>query len=170
MLCPIELKLKYFNMRYWLLKLIHFMTLVSFYTLWKPQKIRVVLKFWGLGTLQACNFIKKRLQYRSFPVNFAKLLRTSILKNVCQRLLLNADSSLSCHKWTKILQIFLNTLSQILLFGNSSFDTNDYIKIINSTINHFFQLRDSVFFLFFFIFIFFLLSNKKISRYQRFFY
>ena len=99
--CPIELKLKYFNMRYWLLKLIHFMTLVSFYTLWKPQKIRVVLKFWGLGTLQACNFIKKRLQYRSFPVNFAKLLRTSILKNICQRLLLNADSSLSCHKGTK---------------------------------------------------------------------
>ena len=101
MLCPRELKLKYFNMRYWLLKLIHFMTLFSFYTPRKPQKIRVVLTFWGLGTLQACNFIKKRLQYKSFPVNFAKLLRTSILKNICQRLLLNADSSLSCHKGTK---------------------------------------------------------------------
>ena len=26
--------------------------------------------------LKACNFIKKRLQHRSFPVNIAKLLRT----------------------------------------------------------------------------------------------
>ena len=26
-------------------------------------------------SLQACNFIKKRLQHRSFPMNFAELLR-----------------------------------------------------------------------------------------------
>ena len=38
---------------------------------------------------QICNFIKKRLQRRCFPVNIAKLLRTSILKNICERLLLN---------------------------------------------------------------------------------
>ena len=38
--------------------------------------------------LQACNFIKKRLQHRYFPVKFAKLLRTPILKNICKRLLL----------------------------------------------------------------------------------
>ena len=30
---------------------------------------------------QACNFIKKRLQHRCFPVNSAKFLRTPILKN-----------------------------------------------------------------------------------------
>ena len=34
------------------------------------------------------NFIKKRLQYRYFPVKFAKFLRTPILKNICERLLL----------------------------------------------------------------------------------
>ena len=33
--------------------------------------------------LKACNFIKKRLQYRCLPLKFAKLLRTPILKNIC---------------------------------------------------------------------------------------
>ena len=36
----------------------------------------------------AGNFIKKRLQYRCFPMKFAKILRTPILKNICERLLL----------------------------------------------------------------------------------
>ena len=35
--------------------------------------------------LQACNFIKKRLQHRDFPVNIAKFLRTPFLQNICQR-------------------------------------------------------------------------------------
>ena len=39
--------------------------------------------------LQTCNFIKKRLQHRYFPVKFAKFLTTSILKNICEWLLLN---------------------------------------------------------------------------------
>ena len=38
--------------------------------------------------LQACNFIKKRLQHWYFPVKFAKFSRTLILKNLCERLLL----------------------------------------------------------------------------------
>ena len=37
---------------------------------------------------KACNFMKKRLQDRSFPVNIAKFLRTPSLKNICERLLL----------------------------------------------------------------------------------
>ena len=36
---------------------------------------------------KTCNFIKKRLQHRCFPVNIAKLFRTPILKNLCERLL-----------------------------------------------------------------------------------
>ena len=36
--------------------------------------------------LQACNSIKMRFQHMSFPVNIAKNLRTSILKNICERL------------------------------------------------------------------------------------
>ena len=41
---------------------------------------------WSL--LQACKFIKKRLQHRCFPVKYVKFLRTSILKSICKRLLL----------------------------------------------------------------------------------
>ena len=36
-----------------------------------------------------CNFIKKRLQNRCFPVKFAKFLRTSFLRDICERLLLH---------------------------------------------------------------------------------
>ena len=39
-----------------------------------------------VASLQACNFIKKRLQHRCFLVNFAKILRAPILKNICERL------------------------------------------------------------------------------------
>ena len=38
--------------------------------------------------LQLCSFIKKRLQHRFFPLKFAKFLRTLILKNISERLLL----------------------------------------------------------------------------------
>ena len=38
--------------------------------------------------MKTCNFIKKRLQYSCFLVNIAKFLKTIILKNICQRLLL----------------------------------------------------------------------------------
>ena len=41
----------------------------------------------GAG-LKACIFIKKRLQNRCFLENIVKLLRTPILKNICERLLL----------------------------------------------------------------------------------
>ena len=37
--------------------------------------------------LKACNFIEKRLQHKCFPVKFAKFLKTTILKNICERLL-----------------------------------------------------------------------------------
>ena len=39
--------------------------------------------------LQACNFIKKRVQHRCFLGNVAKFLRAPILKNICERLLLS---------------------------------------------------------------------------------
>ena len=45
--------------------------------------------FFKGACLQPCNFIKKRLQHSCFPVKFAKFLRTSFLKNICERLLLH---------------------------------------------------------------------------------
>ena len=41
-----------------------------------------------LNRVKACNFIKS-LQRSCFTVNIPKFLRTSILKNICERLLLN---------------------------------------------------------------------------------
>ena len=41
-----------------------------------------------VAVLQACSFISKRLQLRCFPMNIAKFLRTPILRNICERLLL----------------------------------------------------------------------------------
>ena len=43
-----------------------------------------------VAALQACNFIKKRLQHMCFPVNITKFLRTPILKNIRKRLLLTS--------------------------------------------------------------------------------
>ena len=43
---------------------------------------------YALAGLEACNFIKERIQRRRFLVNIAKFLRTPILKNVRERLLL----------------------------------------------------------------------------------
>ena len=37
---------------------------------------------------QTLNFFKKGLQHKCFPSNFAKFLRTPILKKICERLLL----------------------------------------------------------------------------------
>ena len=37
--------------------------------------------------LQACNFIKKKIQHKSFSVKLAKFLRTPIFKSICERLL-----------------------------------------------------------------------------------
>ena len=41
-----------------------------------------------VNNVQACNFIEKILQHWCFPMKFAKFLRTPILKNICERLLL----------------------------------------------------------------------------------
>ena len=48
--------------------------------------------------LQACNFLKKRLQHRCFPVNIVKFLRTSTL-NICERLLLSRSLFGDIHLW-----------------------------------------------------------------------
>ena len=41
------------------------------------------------GDFHTCDFNKKKLQHMCFPRNIAKCLRTLILRNICQRLLLN---------------------------------------------------------------------------------
>ena len=48
---------------------------------------KVFLKISQISHENSSNFIKKSLQHRCFPVKFAKFLKTSILKNTCERLL-----------------------------------------------------------------------------------
>ena len=50
---------------------------------------KAVLKKENTCIGMTCNFIKKRLQHGYFPVNITKFLRTPILKNTCEGLLLN---------------------------------------------------------------------------------
>ena len=58
--------------------------------------------FIKVAGLQACNFIKKRLQWRCFPANIVDFSKTPILKNICKRLLLH----LTLHKkWSFLLRI-----------------------------------------------------------------
>ena len=40
---------------------------------------------------QVCNFIKKRLQHKCFHGNFAKFLRTPILKNIYKRVMMDIN-------------------------------------------------------------------------------
>ena len=45
-----------------------------------------------LAGLKPCNFIKKRLWYRCFPVNFAKFLKTPILMNIFERIIVGYEA------------------------------------------------------------------------------
>ena len=47
--------------------------------------------------LKACDFIQKRLQHSCFSMNIGKFLRTPILKNICEWLLLTRASFRSSH-------------------------------------------------------------------------
>ena len=57
---------------------------------WRCFMKKALLKNFSIfiGKLQVCNFIKKRLQHRQFPLNIGKFLKTPILKNIYLRLLL----------------------------------------------------------------------------------
>ena len=69
------------------------------------RSVKAVLKNFQIFTgkhlcrsLFLIKFIKKRLQHSCSPVNIAKFFREPILKNICERLLLNDGTSL---RWIK---------------------------------------------------------------------
>ena len=66
---------------------------------------------------QACNFIKKRLQHRCFPMKFTKSLRTSFfLQNTST--LMAASSNKQC-KPMKTLKVYVAEKEMIHLNGTS---------------------------------------------------
>ena len=44
--------------------------------------------------VRVCNFIKKRLQHRCFPVNIAKFLRTAYFKDLLRWLLFQVEGAI----------------------------------------------------------------------------
>ena len=53
-----------------------------------------------VADLKVCSIISKRLQHRVFLVNIAKSLRLTILKNICERLLMIATTTFLI-QWVK---------------------------------------------------------------------
>ena len=70
-----------------------------------------------VACLKACNFTKKRLQHRCFPMNIANFLRSHSLKNSCERLLLN-------HYWKWTIVMVLPSTNGTLFFLQKIHDTN----------------------------------------------
>ena len=63
---------------------------------WRFSIKKVVLKNLAIfirENLSCSLFLIKLFQHRCFPVNMAKLLRTPILKNICEQLLLMSSST-----------------------------------------------------------------------------
>ena len=69
----------------------------------------------------------KRLQHRCFPVKFAKLLRAAILKNICERLLLNFKENF----YVKLLNLIFITPS-----AKSVYFPVGWILFFSMPINH----------------------------------
>ena len=59
----------------------------AFFLFFSPTIVGESL-FNKVAGLKVCNFIKKRIQHKCFPLNIANFLRTPVLKNICERLLL----------------------------------------------------------------------------------
>ena len=70
--------------------------------------------------LEACSFIKKRLQLRCFPVNIARFLRPPILKNFCEQLLLFSQS-LSWNLYNS-LNLYNSFTTEVPISRNQSID------------------------------------------------
>ena len=70
-------------LRHWFFpgKFIYFSEAATGGVLWEKLFLKKFRIF--TGKLRACNFIKKRIQHRCFPLIIAKFLRTPILKNIC---------------------------------------------------------------------------------------
>ena len=106
----------------------------------KLQRKTPVLKslFNRIVVLLACNFIKKRLQPRCFLVEiFAKFLRTPILKNIWERLLLKPVLSLGLPIFITYISgsnCYLCFILYVIIdsfFANSPFSTIDTAYFYN---------------------------------------
>ena len=105
--------------------------------------------------LQACIFIRIRLQQRCFPVNIAKFLRAHILKYICERLLLYSEI------YTSNNQIYI--LAENFILGFTKYFIICSALPTLAPLNYVFLLHFSHFFLLHIIFnIFYESSNVSL--------
>ena len=133
--------------------------------------------------LQVCNFIKKWLQHRCFPKKFANFLRTPVLKNICEQVILAKTSkftqiqkqSLGGVLQKSVLKMFATSLQEnltakVLCFseGEWTVDESGTVQVLLTNVSRFFNANlfeiylicrgaDIFFFLFFVCFRFLLL-------------
>ena len=93
-----------------------------------PKTFRNIHRKIPLG-LQDCCFIKKRLQHRCFPVNIANFLRTAILKNIWERLLLHLTDFSEQLVFRET--IFQNSFLKVSSLKLSYFSSHSQIKLFN---------------------------------------
>ena len=104
------------------------------------RMITFIIARLSLFRAEACNFIKKSLWHRYFPVNFAEFLRTPFLQNTSERLLLNNES------WA-IMKVVIRTVKWFkqFLFAAIGFSSPNlmnhhaifFVLIINFPYNNF---------------------------------
>ena len=99
----------------------HFPILMFLPMHWSSHRKTPLLEslFKNIAGLKACNFINERLQHRCFPDNIVKFLRTSILKNICEGLLLNVQKEIK-HK----LKLLRPKKNNTLVSGNAVDEKN----------------------------------------------
>ena len=80
------------------------------------------------AALHACNFTIKRVQHRHLPVKFVKFVRTPILKNICERLLLSSVN-FEIMNWTQKYKCTRMKFSSKDFSSGTQLNTNTFVKI-----------------------------------------
>ena len=68
------------------LEVFHKKAILKYFVIFTGKHLCWSLFFNKVSSHQACNLIKKGLQQKYFLVNIRKLIRTPILKNICEQL------------------------------------------------------------------------------------
>ena len=66
----------------------------------------------GIFSQKACSFIKNRLQHRCTPMNFAKFLKTVILKKTYEGLLLHIEYCTPANNTPEVVAVYRKTATK----------------------------------------------------------
>ena len=101
------------------------------FTKFIEKHLRQGLFFNKVAPLRPATFLKKRFWDRCFPVNFAKLLRTTFLQNTSGRLFPYRSSHRKCSEKIGVLKNFANFIGKYLCWGLSLIKFSAGLKACN---------------------------------------